>query len=218
MRNLFSAILVSVILFGCVVTPKDLPELYKKNIHSVVSIHVDKYDAYTNKRIVSLGGSGFIVDKTKGLILTAAHVVNRHKIFRVQLYSGIVIGAEIVAVDPINDLALLRADPRLIDYSVLPLQLELNPVIGEYIFSIGSPSGYVGTVSFGILSRDLIFIDFFSTEVYLSDLHIYDGNSGCPVFNLESKLIGMVVGYAGGGILSAIIPATSIEKFLNDNK
>lgn len=216
-RKLFLTILVLIALVSCAIPPQDLPRLYKKNINTVVFIQVDKFDTYTQERTISIIGSGFIVDKSNGLIITAAHVVEGREIFRVALYSEIVIGAELIAVDSVYDLALLKVDPRFIDYSVQPLRLELNPTIGEYVFSIGAPNANIGTMSLGILSRSLIFIDFFNTEVYLSDLHIYDGNSGCPVFNLKNKIIGMIVGYIGYGAYSAIVPASSIEKFLNDN-
>lgn len=54
-------------------------------------------------------GSGFIVEPD-GLILTNAHVVQRHNKVKVKLADGRVFDGSVLAIDPVSDLAVVRID------------------------------------------------------------------------------------------------------------
>lgn len=221
MNKILKMVLVLLILCGCALTSRDLPKLYKINVPAVVSIHVDFVNLYTGKRKMDWNGSGFIIDKNKGWIVTAGHVVRNFRSFLVELNTGTKIAADLYLVDLGNDIAVLKVDPKLLEARNMPtFQLELAPAIGEQVFSIGRPNGFTNTISFGILSRGLTYgIEMSITlfcGAYLADFRVFGGSSGCPVFNLENKIVGMVVGTSGNFVI--IVPANSIDKVLKKCK
>lgn len=231
-RKLFLTVLVLIILCSCVVTPlrnsykrsnplvasrngwrlnsQVLPNLYKYNAPIVVSVYtlVDRY------------ASGFVIDSKNGFIITAAHLVKQRKSFTIGYITRDITSGKVIAVDYENDIALIKVDPNALNFLLRSdTQLNINPAVGESIFAIGNPGKFERTISLGILSTNISYTkDFwvsFPLGFYLSDIHIFGGNSGCPVFDLNSKVIGMIVGYIAN--YAIIVPATSIEKFLNDN-
>lgn len=108
------------------------------------------------------------------------------------------IPAEVIAMDLINDIALLYCN-----FKCDPLVLDENITIGENIFTIGSPYGFENNVSFGkigSLNRKIYKHDDAPEYMFL-DMSVYSGNSGGPVIKL---LDGHVV-----GIVTAIVSHNS---------
>lgn len=228
-KRLFLMVLVLVILCSCAVAPQTLykrdkplvtsqngwrlnsqvlPNLYKYNAPIVVSVYtlIDRY------------ASGFVIDSKNGFILTAAHLVRQRKSLSIGFISGDTTSGKVIAVDYENDLALIKVDSNSFNFLLRSdAQLNINPAVGESIFVIGNPGKFERTISSGILSTNISYANYYWTSFplgfYLSDLHIFEGSSGCPIFDLNSKVIGMIVGYDHN--YSVIVPATSIEKFLN---
>lgn len=210
-RKLFLIASILIILCSCAVVPQRLPELYKRNTLGIVSIYIGKSEVFN--------GSGFVIDRKNGLVITAAHVIRQEKFFKIKFDSGDKVSGFIYFIDYCNDIVILKIDPNSYNCSLFPdFQLECNPSVGEFIFSIGNPGEFNETISFGVLSRNLTYVDYlwasFPLGIYLSDIHIFGGSSGCPVFNFNNKIIGMVVGYNYN--YTIIVPAISIEKFMND--
>lgn len=218
MSKILSIILMTVILCGCALTSQDLPKLYQNSINAVVSIHIRETNYHTGETAMKMIGSGFIIDSRKGIIITAAHVVGINQSCQVELQTGLKIVGIIEAIDLSNDIAFIKVNPGNFPRDTPNLIFDLNPIIGEPLFCIGSPGSVVGTVSLGILSSGLIIETdpmLLPRNFYLSDVHIFGGSSGCPVFNLERKVVGMVVQFFGGYTL--MIPAKVINEFLNQN-
>ncbi len=217
MNKILSMVLITVILCGCVVIPQDIPKLYTKNIPAIVSIYIMRTVLHTGETAISLSGSGFVIDKYKGLIITAAHVIGNNNIrCQVEFNTGLKIGGIVQLINLDNDIAVIKINPNNFSRDIPNLEFELRPVIGERLFCIGNPGKHFGTISVGILSTGLIRnidpMSFQPSEYYLSDVHIFGGSSGCAVFNMENKIVGMVVQYMSNYAL--MIPAGSINKVL----
>jgi serine protease Do len=138
-------------------------------------------------------GSGFVIHPD-GYIVTNAHVVARTAERKAIFADGREYDAELVALDPERDLAVLKIDA---ENEVRPLRLGRSDdlMIGETAIAIGNPFGYQHTVTAGVVSavnRDLDF----NREVTLrgliqTDASINPGNSGGPLLNLLGELIGV---------------------------
>jgi S1-C subfamily serine protease len=73
-----------------------------------------------------------------------------------------------------------------------------HPRIGDRVFAIGSPFGLLNTMSAGIVSgmnrhcQDLITFTNDSRVLYLqTDLHLFPGNSGGPIFDSHGQVVGI---------------------------
>ena len=117
-----------------------------------------------------------------------------------------------------NDIILIKIDPEKIKHlKISNLKFASKTFIGERIYCIGNPKNLFNITSFGIISSGFIFDDqeFLPQPYMITDIHIMGGNSGCPVFNFENKVVGMVVRFFYS--YSMIVPSTSIEKLIKEN-
>ena len=144
-------------------------------------------------------GSGFIVSND-GYILTNAHVVEGANVVTVRLTDKREYRAKVVGMDKPTDVAVLK-----IDAHNLPIVKIGNPdksKVGQWVVAIGSPYGFINTVTSGIISAksrslpDDTYVPFIQTDVPVNP-----GNSGGPLFNLQGEVIGinsMIYSQTGG--------------------
>jgi serine protease Do len=136
-------------------------------------------------------GSGYIIDPS-GYIGTNRHVVEGAVSVFVVTADGIRYPAKIVGMPDQADIALLRIDAgrNPLPFVQFGDSDKMRP--GDRVFAIGSPFGFDGTVTSGIVSavnRDIMespFDDYLQT-----DAAINHGNSGGPLFNMAGEVIGM---------------------------
>lgn len=167
-----------------------VPELVDQVSPSVVTV-------YAQGETTGGAGTGFVFDD-EGHIVTNWHVVFDAEIFVVRLTDGTYVEAELIGVDPRDDIAVVKIDA---DDSPPPLQIGDSDSIqlGEPVVAIGTPTGFLpNTVSSGIVSgldRDLLGREDSYCQVYANliqhDAAISQGNSGGPLFNMSGEVIGI---------------------------
>lgn len=144
-------------------------------------------------------GTGFIVS-SDGYIITNKHVVSGATSISVVLDDGSIYeDVEVVATDPINDIAFLK----LKDASDLPavtLGDSKTLTVGQQVMAIGNALGqYQNTVTIGVISglgRSITASDGSQTVETLTgliqtDAAINSGNSGGPLVNAAGEVIGV---------------------------
>ncbi|WP_432734705.1 trypsin-like peptidase domain-containing protein [Maridesulfovibrio sp. FT414] len=153
----------------------------------------DEFSARKQKFRATSTGSGVIINGSKGLVLTNAHVLSGGSDIKIKLINGMEYPAEIVGSDADFDLAVLKIK----DARSLP-QVKMGDssdiYIGETVIAIGNPFGYTHTVTTGVVSalkrtvksKQGSFSDFIQT-----DAAINPGNSGGPLLNIMGELIGI---------------------------
>ncbi|HER35487.1 MAG TPA: PDZ domain-containing protein [Halothiobacillaceae bacterium] len=137
-------------------------------------------------------GSGFILSED-GYIATNAHVIEGASKVFVRLADSRELAAEVVGVDPIGDIALLKIDAK----GLPPVSLGDSDAVrpGQWALAIGSPYGFDQTVTAGIISGLGRHLPSETTQPYVpfiqSDVAINPGNSGGPLFNTRGQVIGI---------------------------
>ncbi|MEK7479151.1 MAG: trypsin-like peptidase domain-containing protein [Patescibacteria group bacterium] len=195
---------------------KSGPKIPKENIDSRGFVQVG-------------GGSGSIVDR-KGIILTNKHVVNEpFASYSVISSDGEEFPAEILARDPVDDIAILKISPQDKKLPTVTLGNSNAVRLGESVLAFGNALGlFKSTVSRGIISglgraisakenpegpteelRGLI----------QTDAAINPGNSGGPLTNLKGEVIGINAAViAGAQNIGFAIPVKAAERDLLDIK
>jgi len=139
-------------------------------------------------------GSGVIIDKLNGYIVTNNHVVERAESIKIVLFDDSEYEAEIIGKHEQTDLAVLKIDANNLNQVEMGDSDELYP--GEWVIAIGSPFGINlnHTVTAGIISAtgrsDVISARNFEDFIQ-HDAAINPGNSGGGLFNLDGELIGI---------------------------
>jgi serine protease Do len=143
-------------------------------------------------------GSGVIMeaDGKTGFILTNNHVAGGASEMTVTLSDGREIkDAKLVGADPKSDLAVVRIEAE----GLIPAKWGNSDYLekGELICAFGSPFGYVGSMTHGIVSalnRDRVGIigSRYAYENFIQvDAPINPGNSGGPLVNLRGEVVGI---------------------------
>lgn len=184
-------------------------------------VHVDLFLRHPlyGRNVPMTSGSGFLVSDN-GLIVTNAHVVSKlsHQQVKVQLRSGETYEATVQDMDEKADIATLRIYPsKKVPSLVLGSSADLRP--GEFVVAIGSPFALQNSVTTGIVStnqRDGCELGLYDSDMdYIqTDAIINYGNSGGPLVNLDSEVIGINTLKVAAGI-SFAIPSDRIQLFLD---
>ena len=135
---------------------------------------VVKIDVEITRGIMGYG-SGVIIDKDNGYILTNYHVIDLGDIFAVYLHNGAQLDdIEMLGYDHLSDLALLKVDPEEEQLMEIEWGNSNNLQVGEWAIAIGHPLAYEEgpahpTVTSGIVSainRTDLYEDPFEFEKY----------------------------------------------------
>lgn len=173
------------------------------------------------------GGSGFIVHPD-GIILTNKHVISEPNAeYTIVSSNNKKYKAEILARDPIDDVAILKIDAK--NLPTVQLGESSNLELGETVLAIGNALGiFQNTVSSGIISglsrsiaakadpkapmqelRGLI----------QTDAAINPGNSGGPLVNMDGEAIGINAAIVfGAQNIGFAIPINYAKRDLEDLK
>ena len=158
-----------------------------------------------------MGGAGSGVAITPdGYMLSAAHVVQGSADGgRAAFPDGREFSFEVVGTDPLSDLALLRAEGRDLSPAELGDAEELR--VGQLVVAIGSPNGFSGSVTAGVVSalgRSLPTRSRSATRlienVIQTDAALNPGNSGGALSDGRGRVVGINTAVAGIGLGLAV--------------
>jgi S1-C subfamily serine protease len=163
-------------------------------------------------------GSGFLIDKANGIIITNAHVASYSPALnRVNFKHSNPVQAKQAYIDADIDLALLKIDPALIpkDAVEAKMQCKNDYKQGQGVVAFGHPAGKDFTITRGIISAVRFESDFF--ESIQTDAAINGGNSGGALIDISS---GLVVGINSFGAednqgLNFALPSYTVCKVID---
>jgi serine protease Do len=162
-------------------------------------------------------GSGVVIDR-KGHILTNHHVVKDANVIEVLFAdkNKTKVKAKVIGTDVQTDLALLEVDK----IAGQPLDMGDSDKlrVGDVVIAIGNPFGYAHTVTSGIISATGRVIGTGPYDNFLqTDAAIHPGNSGGPLIDLRSRVIGInsAVSAEGPGIGFAL-PINMAKRVMGD--
>lgn len=153
-------------------------------------------------------GSGVVISE-EGIILTNLHVVQGAKRIQVTFADGMESDAQVIAVQPHNDLAVIKASRLPDDLQPATLGSSQNLQPGDEVVAVGFPFGIGPSVSAGVVSG--LNRQFGSEGKTLmrgliqADAAANPGNSGGPLINMAGEVV---------GIVTAILNPTSARTFI----
>jgi serine protease Do len=154
----------------------------------------------------SVAGSG-VIWSPDGRIVTNAHVVQGASspgTVEVELWDGRRLPGEIENRDRRRDLAVLQ-----VDASGLPSATPGNSNalrVGELVLAVGNPLGFTGAASTGVVHESG------NRSWVVSQIRLAPGNSGGPLANARSEVVGVNTMIARG--LAFAIPSLAVNQFV----
>jgi len=143
-------------------------------------------------------GSGFLISDD-GYLVTNYHIVHRQTDIKIWFYdeeNPRVYKAEIVGVDGVSDVALLKMvlKPDMLPVTYLEIESNADNInIGDRVFVIGHLLGLDWTVTSGIISHTNRTNQVTSlVRLIQLDAAINRGNSGGPVINEDGIAVGII--------------------------
>jgi len=165
---------------------------------STRSVQIDRF--FMLQREAEGSGSGAVIDK-QGHIITNFHVVEGADAIEVTLASNLSFTATLVGGDKEHDIAVLKIDAKPEDLRPISMGNSSDLRVGQRAYVLGNPFGWDGTLTTGIISslnRDLPSRAEGRSmhSLIQTDAAMNPGNSGGPLLNTNSKMIGMCVAIA----------------------
>jgi serine protease Do len=166
-------------------------------------------------------GAGSAVALTPdGFLLTSAHVVSGPaRAGRAAFVDGRELKFEVVGIDRLSDLAVLRVDGR--DLAAAELGDAEALRVGQLVVAIGNPNGFAGSVTAGVVSalgrslparsgRAVRYID----NVIQTDAALNPGNSGGALVDSVGRVVGINTAVAGVGLGLAVPINTATRQII----
>ena len=164
-------------------------------------------------------GSGVIVDRVRGYVITNNHVINNAQEVVVTLKDRRTLKARLVGTDPGTDIAVLKIDAQNLAELKFGDSDAMN--VGDFVVAIGNPFGIGQTVTSGIVSalgRTGLGIEGYEDFIQ-TDASINPGNSGGALVNLRGELVGInsaIIGPAGGNVgIGFAVPSNMARAVMN---
>ena len=143
-------------------------------------------------------GSGVVIDD-KGDILTNLHVIHSTDRWVITFFDGSTSDAEVVNVQPENDLAVIRAKTSPDDLKPATLASTADLYPGDTVVAVGFPFGIGPSVSHGVvagLKREFDDPEDKDTPALKNLIQftapVNPGNSGGPLVNRDGEVVGIV--------------------------
>lgn len=210
---------IIVLLFGSVGAYLGMTETPNPTLENSIETTIDNV-VYIRNNSGRCQGSGVLLKP--GLILTARHVVENGEDFEVKLNDGTVYKANRAVTSKTHDLGFIKLD---IEDDLPECTTQIGTIkdcrLGQTVYAIGSPYGDIhqNSVTAGIVSSLARKLEDFDcpkaygwSATWQTDAAGHPGNSGCPVYTLDGKVVGILV----GGYSNALIYCIPAELVTED--
>ena len=146
--------------------------------------------------MTAVSGSGFIIS-SDGYILTNYHVIETAYLQDLQIIVHLndetTYNAKIIGFESSNDIALIKIEATGLKAATIANSEKIR--VGQRVYAIGNPFGeLVYTMTEGIISAldRVVTVENKSINTFQLSAAVNPGNSGCPVFDTNGEVIGIV--------------------------
>jgi S1-C subfamily serine protease len=211
-------ILIFIITLTSSVYANELEKILDQANKYTVKIYNSTDTPFIEDNYSPSSGSGFLIDKANGIIVTNAHVSSYSPALnRVNFKYSNPVQSKQVYIDADIDLALLKIDPASIPKEAVEAKLHCKNDYkqGQSVVAFGHPAQKDFTITRGIISAVRFESDFF--ESIQTDAAINRGNSGGALIDISS---GLVVGINSFGVednqgLNFALPSYTVCKVID---
>ena len=163
-----------------------------------ITIEVENVSGFFGQQgsMTAVSGSGFIIS-TDGYILTNYHVIETAYLqdlpIIVHMNDETTYEAKIIGFESTNDVALIKIEATGLKAAAIANSDNIR--VGQRVYAVGNPFGeLVYTMTEGIVSAldRVVTVENKSINTFQLSAAVNPGNSGCPVYDGNGEVIGIV--------------------------
>ena len=209
-------VIMLVVVFGLAISKKEVLQSETVLVEDVIPSVINNV-VHIKNNTGQWQGSGVLI--REDLVLTARHVAETGEDFTIMTNDGKEYKAVVAITSKKYDLGFIKLKDR-VKYTTVISEIE-KCKLGQQVFAIGSPFGDINfnSVTVGVISglhRELekhgLDKQYGWSVAFQTDAAGNPGNSGCPVYNLQGEVIGVLV----GGFNSTVVYCIPAELVAND--
>lgn len=180
------------------------------NHHLVFGAFIDKVMQETKKAVVTIkiktnlsiygyvhsnsSGTGCIVNKVKGIVVTNKHIANPVEIatYEITFYTGQIVNAKLIYSDPWIDYSFLKIDPKDMPKDVSEIEfIDMAPQVDQPVFIIGNNQNNQFSIHNGTISNVYDISGSVAQHSILTKVNTKGGSSGSPIVDMQGKAVAL---------------------------